>query len=74
MEVKKGTKTSEFWVVILGGLLGQGGLLVYLAEKLPTDSLIYAVVTASISAGGIIWKYINSRTKVKVAVSEAEKK
>jgi len=64
-ETKSGTKTTEFWVTMLGTIVGPGGLVFFLADKLDPNSLVYAIVGAVAAAAAVIWKYIDSRTKVK---------
>lgn len=62
---KSGFLTSELWLSIIGGLVGPGGLIVFLAAHLPPEGLAAAICTAVATAGAIIFKYIQSRQAVK---------
>lgn len=68
--MKPGTKTSEFWIVAalaLFAILSQTGILpeseAQNAETLLQDTAQIVAQWAAIAAA--VWKYIDSRTKVK---------
>ena len=72
-KLKAGVKTTEFWIALVAQLLA---LMVLLGAISPTDvPALEGDLNASIESVGAltlsllsVWKYIDSRTKVKVAV------
>ena len=76
MEVKPGWQTTEFWISLgtnLVSLLVALGI-VAMQDGASIQGAIVSAVTAAfalISAAVIVWKYVQSRTAAKVAVTEA---
>lgn len=72
---KRGLQTSEFWVMLVAALVAVGVQLGILdaGSAAEAESLLGEVVeggAALLVVLGVVWKYIESRTRVKEAAAK----
>ena len=76
LNIKSGYLTSEMWVTVLAQVVAVAVVLGLLAPSDAEDveSTVGAVITSGFVLFGdllVLWKYIDSRTKVKVEQNKA---
>lgn len=66
-----GIKSSEFWISVLGALVGPGGILLAVQDKLEGWGLVGVIIAQIIGSAAIVWRYTASRQAVKEAAVAA---